>query len=150
MVDRLNSPDKFNPKCTDSDLWLNTNKILREMKSKIIFKHVKAHQDEVVGPLSWEEFNNVKVDLLAKRGSEMINHEDESHRIKEPMSITLNRRRITAKHDREIYHHIAGKELMKYQMCKFGWNQRVYECVDWKNFSTYMCAVGPTKIANII
>ena len=31
-------------------------------------EHVKAHQDEKVGPLTFEQYYNVKVDLLAKKG----------------------------------------------------------------------------------
>ena len=150
VVERLNHPKKFNPDCTDSDLWLKTIKMLEKNESRMSFKHVKAHQDKVMGPLTWEQFNNVTVDVLAKEGRTINGEERNAPRIEEPISINVNGVRVTAKHGRCLYNHIAGRELRGYQMEKFDWNERIFECVDWNCYAAYMNTIGPTKIANII
>ena len=50
----------------DNDLWRLTLILMKEIQSRIIVHHVKAHQDLIIGPMSWQQMNNTIVDVFAK------------------------------------------------------------------------------------
>ena len=46
---------------TDYDLWSMSMSILGKIKTSVRIEHVKAHQDEKVGPLTFEQYYNVTI-----------------------------------------------------------------------------------------
>ena len=149
VVNRLNMKD-YNDESTDSDIWKATLTIMNKCKTIFDVKHVKSHQDEIVGPLSWEQFYNVEVDLLARDGTYIEQGEDNHTMIGYNLEIKLKGNRLTAKFADAIYDHIAGEVMKKYIQTKCGWNDNVFFSVDWESFVEYFRGIHITKIANII
>ena len=134
---------------TDYDLWSMSMSILGKIKTSVRIEHVKAHQDEKVGPLTFEQYYNVKVDLLAKKGCDE-RHCEEYSDYGLPITVSLNGRSITANIQNTLYEHIAGKPLKEYLKRKFGWDEDVYEMVDWGSFRDYTKTIPITKHSNVL
>ena len=149
-LNRLNGTRNFDCESTDSDLWDLSLKLVNNCKTKFLFKHVKAHQDQVIGPMTWEQSNNEVVDKLAKEGTNLvptdINHPFPTMNF----DINIDGIKLTANFASELHEHMAGSEMRKYIQSKFCWDDNVFFSIDWESFGEYFRGLNINKIANII
>ena len=150
VIRRLKGECFFNIDSTDSDVWEITIKMIKLCRTKFYFEHVKSHQDQIIGPISWEQLHNVTVDNLAKQGTHLEYPESNQTIIRSRCDIIVNGNKLTANSSRELYDHMAGSELQKYMQNKYGWNDGVFFGIDWEGFVEYFRGINITKIANII
>ena len=52
VVNRLKEESVLNDETTDNDLWRFTLTLMGEISSRLMFYHVNAHQDLIIGPMS--------------------------------------------------------------------------------------------------
>ena len=120
---------------------------MRHLRTKVCFLHVKAHQDEVIGPVTLEQHFNVKVDLLARKGCYLPKQED-GKILGLPIVIRIEDTSITAKMNKQLYDYIAGNPLRQYIKEKFNWTESAMEKIDWDNFGDYFKSIPASKITN--
>ena len=150
VVERLGkSKSNVDFMSTDFDVWNLSIKIINELKTDIIIHHVKAHQDMIIGPLTIEQHFNVKVDQLAKKGCSL---EDTllNNAIATPVTVKIGDTIVTAKLNKELYNHMAGKPLRDYIQEKFNWPKSTVESIDWANFGRYFRSIPAPRLANVI
>ena len=150
VIKRLNGTKQFNCEATDSDVWQLTLRWLNKCRTKFTFEHVKAHQEHIVGPNTWEQTNNTTVDLLAKRGAEIVSEQPSDYLIRTEFDIIIDDYRLTANFSSELYSYIAGGRMRNYIQNKYGWNDNVFFSVDWESFGEYFHGLNISKLANVI
>ena len=150
VVQRINDPARrISYANTDYDLWTMTVSIINKMKTKVSLEHVKAHQDEKIGPLTLKQYYNVKADHLAKKGC-YEDHLSNNVVVGLPVSVVIKGEPVTANIQETLYEHISGRPLRRYLMYKFEWEDDVYAMIDWVSFKSYTKTIPISKHANVI
>ncbi len=67
------------------------------------------------------------------------------HVPKQQISILLNGTRLISKFDKCIRYHINGYHLRQYIQEMQGWDNKVWELVDFRSFGKYFCSLQPTR-----
>ena len=140
---------------TDYDLWYKHKHILKQMKTKITFFHVKGHQDDMdhcdgqQGPMTRDAYWNIQMDRLA-----------ESYRLKQPTPLTTvfsttgaafiyKNQVITTTVGQKIRDLLHSKPLWTYIQQKENWTDDVFDSVDWPAFEWCMNKLSVHKRINV-
>ena len=150
VVNRLREEEVTDNETTDSDLWRLSLTLMKEIQTIITIQHVKAHQDLIIGPMSWQQMNNTIVDSLAKEGTKIEDDYSQHDIPGSEMTIKIKDMVQTGDYYNSLYRHIAGRPIREYVMGKFGWSNEIFDSIDWDAFEEYTRSIPNTKIANII
>ena len=142
----------------DYDLWELMWELQEKISTPLEFEWIKGHQDEtenkekLYGPFPRKVQLNIEMDTYAKLGVKM----NEKLTLKQP----LYRQTIFGLYDKKkhlmtnmreyVYNKINGRKIKQYMEEKYGWNEEMIECIEWKSLEMAMKTYTEYKKSKIV
>ena len=142
----------------DQGLWSLTTELINKLPIKIEIRWVKGHQDEnrfgekIHGPFKKEVMMNIQVDKFARRGMEMgvgkttikpvLSTEVIALYTKNEVQITNLRKYIVRTKN--------GKELEQFLKDKKGWDDEIFNDVEWEGIESLLKSAGPNRRTRLV
>ena len=142
----------------DQGLWSLTTELINKLPIKIEIRWVKGHQDEnrfgekINGPFKKEVMMNIQVDEFARRGMEMgvgkitikpvLSTEVIALYTKNEVQITNLRKYIVRTKN--------GKELEQFLKDKKGWDDEIFNDVEWEGIESMLKSAGPNRRTRLV
>ena len=140
---------------TDYDLWVETTKVLANIKCKHQFVHVKGHQDDFIahgnqqGPLPRHAFWNVQMDKLAARTRQSNAAPPLTPFIpSSKIALMIDGSAVTTSTSRVIRDILVANPMEEYIRERENWTKQVFHSVDWKAMDRAMGALSIHKRVN--